>query len=417
MTIEKYSMGIGDRFEHQGSAQLAAFVEARKRGVEVVPVWNKSNREHLIIGTKPSNVRTEADSAVKELGWRHSYYVDADHVGIGNVDGFIEPSNYFTLDVADFIGKPPAADELARFVRRWKKYAGNIKVPRIEESFTVTEATIEDVGRKYLFAVREAGKTYRHIETRKGKGNFVTEVSMDETDAPQSPIELFFILGALAEESVPLQTIAPKFTGKFLKGVDYAGDLRRFEKEFEQDVAVIAFAAKEFSLPGNLKISVHSGSDKFSIYPAVNRTIRKLDAGLHLKTAGTTWLEEVIGLAKTGGNGLTMAKEIYAESYRRFDEFAKPYRTVIEIDAAKLPAPETVGRWSADDFVRALQHDRTCPSYNTSLRQLIHIGYKVAAEMGPRFLEALEGSKNTVAPGVTENLFTRHLEKIFLNGD
>src|SRR5262249_15231440 len=140
------------------------------------------------------------------------------------------------------------------------------------------------------------------------------EVSMDETDAPQTPPELLIILAAFADEGIPAQTIAPKFTGRFNKGVDYVGNVAQFEKEFSEDLAVIALAVKNYGLPANLKLSVHSGSDKFSIYPAIRRGIGKFNAGLHIKTAGTTWLEEIIGLAEAGGSGLTLAKEIYAEA-------------------------------------------------------------------------------------------------------
>ncbi|MFX9150233.1 tagaturonate epimerase family protein, partial [Acinetobacter baumannii] len=85
----------------------------------------------------------------------------------------------------------------------------------------------------------------------------------------------------LAAEGIPLQTIAPKFTGRFNKGVDYVGDVRQFEKEFNDDLAVIAFAVKAFGLPASLKLSVHSGSDKFSIYPAIRKALRRIDAGVH----------------------------------------------------------------------------------------------------------------------------------------
>src|SRR5207302_4026594 len=157
---------------------------------------------------------------------------------------------------------------------------------------------------KYLRAVQEAGKIYRHIAAAKGEGRFITEVSMDETDSPQTPPELLVILAALAAEGIPVQTIAPKFTGRFNKGVDYVGDLAQFEKEFDEDLSVLTFAVREFGLPDTLKLSVHSGSDKFSIYPIINRLIKKHGAGLHVKTAGTTWLEEVIGLAEAGGEAL-----------------------------------------------------------------------------------------------------------------
>ncbi|MFA6702764.1 MAG: tagaturonate epimerase family protein, partial [Dysgonamonadaceae bacterium] len=107
----------------------------------------------------------------------------------------------------------------------------------------------------------------------------------------------------LVNKGVQVQTIAPKFTGRFNKGVDYVGDLDQFAKEFEEDVLVIDFGVKEFGLPQELKLSVHSGSDKFSIYPIMAKVIKKHDKGLHLKTAGTTWLEEVIGLSMSGGEG------------------------------------------------------------------------------------------------------------------
>ena len=149
--------------------------------------------------------------------------------------------------------------------------------------------------------MQDAGKIYRHIAKSKGPENLIAEVSMDETDSPQTPPELLIILAALSDEGIPAQTIAPKFTGRFNKGVDYVGDLAQFEKEFHDDLAVIAFAIGRYGLPRNLKLSVHSGSDKFSLYPIIRRTLPKFDAGVHLKTAGTTWLEELIGLAEAGG--------------------------------------------------------------------------------------------------------------------
>src|SRR5262249_22444944 len=127
----------------------------------------------------------------------------------------------------------------------------------------------------FLTAVTEAGAIYRHVEARKGKGRFVTEVSMDETALPQTPLELLLILAAIADERIPIQTIAPKFTGRFNKGVDYVGNVEQFEKEFSDDLCVIAYAVEKFGLPANLKLSVHSGSDKFSIYAAIRRSVRK----------------------------------------------------------------------------------------------------------------------------------------------
>ena len=105
MKLEKYTLGVGDRFAQQGEAQLRAFLRARALGVDVYPVWNKSNREHLMIGSKPSDVRAEADAAVNELRWPGKYYVDADHITLKTIDPFIEPSDFYTVDVAELIGQ------------------------------------------------------------------------------------------------------------------------------------------------------------------------------------------------------------------------------------------------------------------------------------------------------------------------
>jgi hypothetical protein len=415
MNLPKYSMGIGDRFAHQGRAQLAAFVKAKELGVDVTPVWNKSNREHLIVHSEPGTVRAEADAAVKALGWKGPYFVDADHIGLKTVDNFVASSDFFTIDVADFIGKPASEDAIKSFVAAHTKYAGSLRVPGIDGALDGTSARIESIARKYLYAVQEAGKVYRHIAEKKGAGNFVPEVSMDETDAPQTPVELLFILAAIGAERIPVQTIAPKFTGRFNKGVDYVGDLVQFEREFNDDLAVIAYAVKEFGLPANLKLSVHSGSDKFSIYPAVRRAIRKTGAGLHIKTAGTTWLEELIGLASAGGEGLAIAKEVYAQALGRFDELCGPYATVIDIDKSKLPPAEEVAKWDGERYASTLRHDQASPHYNPHVRQLLHVGYKVAAQMCERYTNALKANEAVVAENVTENTFDRHLKRVFID--
>jgi hypothetical protein len=414
-TLPKFSFGVGDRFARQGPAQLRAFELLKKDGFEAAAVWNKSFREHGITGTKPESVREEADAAVRAAGWKGPYFVDADHINLGNVDGFIAASDFFTLDVADFVGKPdPDAPAFA------SRHAGPDGKP-VEVALAgglppirADRADIERAAGKFLAAVKEAGRIYRRIEKAKGVGNFICEVSMDETDQAQSPTELYFILAMVAEEGIPAQTIAPKFTGRFNKGVDYVGDVAGFSREFESDVAVAAAAAKAFNLPANLKLSVHSGSDKFAIYPAIRRACGKFGAGVHVKTAGTTWLEEVGALAAAGGDGLTAAKEIYAEAYTHCDELAKPYAAVIDIVPAKLPKPDEVAGWSGEEFAAALRHDPANPGYNPSLRQLIHIGYKAAAKMGPRYQALLERYAEPIGAAVTDNLYRRHMRLLFL---
>ncbi len=414
MILEKYSFGIGDRFGRQGKAQLQAIINAKNNHIDITPVWNKSHREHTIIKTSPAEVRAEADAAVKALGWSEPYFVDADHIGLANVDLFMDSSDFFTLDVADFIGRPADESDVAAFIDKYKKYVGSPAVEEIDESIEITAEQIESIARKYLRGVKEAGRIYRHIESAKGAGNFITEVSMDETDQPQTPVEMLFILAAVADENIPAQTIAPKFTGRFNKGVDYVGDVGQFAKEFDQDLAVIALAVKEFGLPKNLKLSVHSGSDKFSIYESMNKALKKFDAGLHIKTAGTTWLEELIGLACAGGDGLEIAKKVYVQALSRFDELCGPYATVIDIDRDKLPSPQTVDTWSGEQFADALRHEKSCDSYDADFRQLLHVAYKIPAEMGADYLNALEKHEQIIARNVTENIYERHIKPILI---
>ena len=413
MKIGKYSFGIGDRFGHQGTAQLRAIQKAKNEGFDIIPVWNKSHREHGIVGTSPADVRDEADKATRELGWKEEYFVDADHINMRNVDGYIDSSDFFTIDVADFILTPPDSYKKKSFIQRNRKYIGELEIPGIEKSYRISEELLAEIADKYLYATQKASDIYRYISSKKGESNLIPEVSMDEVKDPQTPVELFFILAALAEENLPLQTIAPKFTGRFNKGVDYEGDIDQFEKEFEEDLLVIDYAVKEFDLPENLKLSVHSGSDKFSIYPIMGRLIKKHDKGIHVKTAGTTWLEEIIGLAAAGGEGLKIAKNVYRKAFDRQEALCAPYATVIDIDPEKLPVPDSVDKWDSNKYADTLRHIPGNADYNPHFRQLIHVGYKVAAEMGKEYYSALKKYEGIIGQNVEENIYARHLKRLF----
>lgn len=414
LSLSKYSVGTGDRFAHQAKAQLAASIQALALGVEITPVWNKSNREHTIIGSEPAQTRVAVDAAVTALGWTRPYFCDADHITAKTVERFLPACDFYTLDVADFIGQTAEAASVESFLAKRGGLVGSIHLPVVNESVEITSELLRATAEKYLYAVQQAGAVYRTIVAAKGEGNFIPEVSMDETDIPQSPVELLIILAALADEGVPAQTIAPKFSGRFNKGVDYVGDVAQFEREFNLDLAAIQYAVEHFGLPKNLKLSVHSGSDKFSIYPAIHQALQRFDAGVHLKTAGTTWLEEIIGLAEAGGDALALAKEVYSEAFAHAEELCAPYATVIDIDSSKLPTPDEVNTWTSEQYTSALRHVQSNPAYNLHLRQLLHVGFKVAAKLGTRYLSLLEAHEEIVARNVTENLFDRHIKPVFL---
>ena len=411
--LGKYSIGLGDRFGHQGSAQLKAIIAASEKGIDITPVWNKSNREHNTIGTQPVDVRIEADLATGSAGFKKSYFVDADHINIDTVDRFIECSDFFTIDVASYIGLRADEKDILEFLSGAEKYIGKLKIAGTKLSFDTSKSQIKQFAEKYLFAAKKARDIYFKIEKGKGNGNFITEISMDEVAQPQTPVELLFILKMLAAENIPVQTIAPKFSGRFNKGVDYVGDPLLFAREFESDILVIDYAVREFGLPENLKISIHSGSDKFAIYPYIGSIIKKYDMGIHLKTAGTTWLEEVIGLAESGGEALDFVKELYIKSLEKIDELCEPYADVIDIEISSLPSKQEVSQWNSARFSDSLKHISGNSDYNPDMRQLVHVAYKLAALQMKDYFRLLETNEQVVSKCVYENIFNRHICRLF----
>lgn len=413
--LTRFSIGVGDRFGHQARAQIRAVQAMKDLGITVVPVWNKSFREHSLIGTHPADTRRAADAAVAAENWTSGYFLDADHINIKNVESFLPTSDFFTLDVADYIGQPVEIADSEAFADRHADLLGELSIAGLDHPLTLDRATVLAVAKKYLAAIRSAGNLYRHILAVKKGEPFVTEVSMDETAAPQTPVELLVILAGLAEENIPLQTIAPKFTGSFHKGIDYIGDPQDFAREFDEDVCVIRYAIERFNLPDTLKLSVHSGSDKFSLYPHIAASLKRHQAGVHLKTAGTTWLEEVIGLAAAGGDGLDLAKQIYRQAIPRFDTLCTPYASVISIDRAQLPSANDVDKWTSEQYVGALEHNQANPLFNDNFRQLIHIAFPIAAEMGATYTDALKAHAKVIGEYVTNNLLDRHLKPLLLD--
>ncbi len=411
--LGKYSFGLGDRFGHQGKAQLKAIITAAHKGIEITPVWNKSNREHITIGTQPADVRREADSVTKNAGFNKPYFVDADHINIDTVDRFIECSDFFTIDVASYIGRKAAETDIRGFMSDAEKYSAKVKINDKEFPFNTSKSHIKEIAEKYLFAAVKARDIYKKIEDAKGRGNFITEVSMDEVVRPQTPVELFFILKMLASGNIPVQTIAPKFSGRFNKGVDYSGDPFSFAVEFESDLLAIDYAVREFGLPDNLKMSIHSGSDKFSIYPHIGSVLKKYDKGVHLKTAGTTWLEEVIGLAESGGEGLDFVKELYIKSLEKTEELCAPYADVINIKISSLPSKQEVSLWNGKRFSEAIKHVTGNSRYNPDMRQLLHVAYKLAGVQIKTFYRLLETNENIISECVYENIYKRHICNLF----
>ena len=412
--LPRFSLGIGDRFGRQGLAQLRAFIKLREQtGVVVAPVWNKSNREHIFMGTHPQSVRLEADITVQALDWNLPYFVDADHVAQQNVEKFISSSDFFTLDVAEFMGRPSSDLEIEDFMARHAYLLSPVEIEGLESPITLTKEHLRVYLNVTLAAIREAGKLYRYIRGVKGHDDFVVEISVDETVTPQQPALLLVILAAIGEERIPVQVLAPKFSGRLKKGMDYAGDPQVFARQLDANICLLRDAISRYDLPDSLKLSVHYGSDKFSLYPFITDALRRHHTGIHIKTAGTTWLAEVVGLALSGGEGLAIAKELYGRALLQFDFLCQPYQASLEIDTARLPTAEMVSQWTSEQFARALRHVPEDPLFNGNFRQFMHVAYKIAAKMGPRFTVQLEANQEWIEPEVMANLYDHHLLPIF----
>lgn len=413
--MKAYSLGVGDRFGQEGEAQLSAILKAKeKQGIEVTPVWNKSYREHKITGTSPLEVKIEAENAVKALNWKGSYYVDADHINLRNVDPFIPYSNFFTIDIAEYINHPSEESEIKEFMRDYKSYFGKVSVPGINHVMTIDQAKVEETVHKFMYAIKKAGNVYHHILKKKKAKPFITEISMDETVNPQSPSELLIILAMIHQQEIPIDTFAPKFPGDFYKGIDYVGEISKFKDYFNHTLSILSYTKDLFGFKSNLKLSIHSGSDKFTLYPIMRTAIKKYKMGLHLKTAGTTWLEEITGLIKGSQKAFNLIKKIYKNAYEQCDDLIIPYDAVVNINKNNLPKPNSVKSWTEKTFFNALNHDPSNPKYNQDLRQLFHISYGVVSNFRQKFYKALRDNKEIISRHVVQNLYERHIKKLFI---
>ena len=179
LKLAKYSIGTGDRFAHQAKAQLQACAQALASGIEVIPVWNKSNREHTIIGSESASTRQAANAAVSALGWKLPYFVDADHITFKTVDRFLDSCDFYTIDVADFIGQASEEAAVDGFVKQHPELLGSIDLAGGDAPLEITQNNLRQAAHKYLAAAKKAGEVYRKVESVKGKGNFISEISME----------------------------------------------------------------------------------------------------------------------------------------------------------------------------------------------------------------------------------------------
>jgi hypothetical protein len=413
LTLGKYSMGIGDKFGKQSRAQLLAFEMASFAGVEITPVWNKSAREHQITGTTPLMTREAAEKAVSTIKWDKPYFLNAEGFSSANIHNFIDDCNFFTIDASLFASNTITEKELNDFISNFAQFLDQIKVPGQKESFAITNAQIKSFAKKYLPILNEISTINQILTEKKGNGNYLLEISFAaEKELPTN--DIFYLLASLAFKKIPVQVFSTSLPGLFCNGVDFMGEVKTTLDAIEANILAINLAKRIFTLPEDLKLGLHNASDKFSLYPGIGNLMRKYNVGIHLRTSGTSWLEECIGLAKANEDALDLVKTIYSLTLHRIEKLSKPYGKHLSINQLKLPSTLEMVGWNSEAMSSVLTHDGN-EYYNPDMRQLMHISYEVAAEYGDIFQEALTENAEIIGQQVTKNLYERHIKRLFFD--
>lgn len=340
------SFGFGDRLGLATPGHVRALRRALRSAERyVVPVFaQQSIREMERSGRTPEQVLDDAMWGVFQEGWRDGFGADADHLKTtADVDACVEAGyTMYTVDPGDHVDNAAVTadrDELLRRVEElpWDVlesspqelrdlYVGKTFVLGAGVVICLSEETLLRAAVKYGRAVAHTATMYRHLVERMGEGGrFELEVSVDETETPTTPEEHFFVASELKRLGVQWVSLAPRYLGRFEKGVDYIGDLESFATDFAQHVVIARTM-------GPYKLSIHSGSDKFRIYPVVSRLAGEL---LHLKTAGTSYLEALRALS---GINPEFFREILAFARERYPMDRATYH--VSADLSKVPAAE-----------------------------------------------------------------------------
>ncbi|MBM4466685.1 MAG: hypothetical protein FJ014_14220 [Chloroflexi bacterium] len=386
------SAGCGDRL----GLATPGHVRAVRRFSGIAPIFaQQSMRENARTGRTPQQVMDDAMWGIFQEGWRQPWGADADHLKTTEDIDLCVAAGYtfFTVDPGDYVDNAIPNSKLqtpnSKFIALpWaeledtpddlrRRYLGR----RFEvETFRLEfdEAALLQAACKYGRAIAHTVRMYRHLAAAPpppptlrpcsgqalGGENFELEMSVDETETPTSIEEHFFIASELRRLGVRWVSLAPRYVGRFEKGVDYIGDLAEFEAQIDRHAAIARVL-------GPYKLSIHSGSDKFSIYPIVAWHTHGL---VHLKTAGTSFLEALRVVAQVEPalfrEMLTYAIERYPEDRATYHVSARP---------TKVPAPEVL---SDADLTGLLEH--------FDARQVLHVTFgSVLDRFGGKILSVL----------------------------
>jgi len=411
------SAGFGDRLGLATPGHVWAVRRFHETANGIAPVFaQQSVRENARTGRTPQQVLDDAIWGLFQEGWRDPWGADADHLKTpANVDTFIAAGyTLYTIDPGDHVDNaahtaPPAEVEAKVQALDWdgledtaqdieRRYLGR-SFDLGDTAFTFEREALWRAAAKYGRAITHTVRMYHHLAGRMGEHapstgsghGFELEVSVDETETPTSPAEHLFIARELRRLGVRWVSLAPRFVGRFEKGVDYIGDLETFAAEFAQHVAVARAL-------GPYKLSLHSGSDKFSIYPIVARLAEGDSAGLtgalvHLKTAGTSYLEALRAVAQVDP---ALFREIMAFARERYGTDRATYHVSAQL--TNVPVQDAL---SDTDLPGLLEQ--------FDARQVLHVTFgSVLDKFGDRLLATIREHEEVYCT-LLESHFRRHL--------
>jgi hypothetical protein len=395
------SAGMGDRLGLATAGHVRAMLAV---GRGIAPIFaQQSIREMTRTNRTPQQVMDDATWGTFAAGWHGVVGADADHLKTpADIDTTLAAGfSFFTIDPSAHVDSAADTDTPqalhAKFdALPWDvlddsgqsataRYVGHTFAIE-DHRITVDQEALLRAAVKYGRAIAHVRRMFAHLASVSAGRPFDLEVSVDETDTPTTPAEHLYVATEMRRLGIHWVSLAPRFVGRFEKGVDYIGDLAEFEREF----AVHAAIARHV---GPYKLSLHSGSDKFSIYGIAAHLARGL---VHLKTAGTSYLEALRALS-TASPGLF--REIYVFSRERYDTDRLTYHVSARLDRA--PAPETL----SDAQLPGLLED-------FDARQILHVTFGsvlTSPELSPRFRAALVANQ-AAYDACLETHFKRHLE-------
>lgn len=398
------SAGCGDRL---GLATPGHIRAVRKTG-EFAPILaQQSMRENARTGRSPQDVMDDAMWGVFQEGWQEPWGADADHLKTtDDVDLCVSAGyTFYTVDPGDHVDNEAhtaSLDVLKDKIRDlpWvdlddspeglrRRYLGrDFEVEDLVLAFD--ETALARAAAKYGQAIAHTAKMYRHLAAAMGPRSFELEVSVDETETPTSPLEHYFVASELRRLEVQWVSLAPRYIGRFEKGVDYIGDLTAFDADLANHAAIARVI-------GPYKLSIHSGSDKFSVYPIYAQQAREL---VHLKTAGTSYLEALRAIA---GVDPGYFRRILAYARERYEEDRATYH--VSADVTKVPAPQDLADGELAGVLDLFDG-----------REVMHVTFgSVLDQYGERLLAVLDEHEEAHYAAV-EAHFERHLAPFVSEG-